>query len=160
MDNLAESEFLDVREGIQDTIRVLDSKIKQKKGNIKLEIDDNLPHVHANGSELNQVWLSLLDNALDAISPSGNIHIIARYENNRIIICITDDGVGIPDNALPKIFDPFFTSKPPGQGTGLGLDLARRLLRRYKGDISVRSKPGKTEFQVSLIAGTAQPVKQ
>jgi len=157
MDNLTENEFQDIEQGLRDTIRVLDSKIKLKNAMVKLEIDANLPQVHVNGSEINQVWLNLIDNSLDAISSSGNIKITAAYELNRVVVRIKDDGTGIPADMIPRIFDPFFTTKPPGQGTGLGLDLTRRLLRRYKGDISVSSKPGNTEFRVSLIAGTVQP---
>ena len=95
---------------------------------------------------------SLLDNALDAISHAGKIRIKASTERNRVAVCISDDGPGIAPDVLPKIFDPFFTTKPAGQGTGLGLDIARRLLRRYNADISVQSRPGRTEFRLSLVA--------
>ena len=70
---------------------------------------------------------------------------------NRVLVRIIDDGPGIPSDNVSRIFDPFFTTKPPGQGTGLGLDITRRLLRRYNGDISVNSQPGRTEFCVSLV---------
>ena len=103
------------------------------------------------GSELNQVWMNLIDNALDAISDSGNIYISAYREIDRLVVRIIDDGPGIPADVLPRIFDPFFTTKPQGQGTGLGLDITRRLLRMYHGDINIQSKPGRTECRVSLI---------
>ena len=109
------------------------------------------PRVHATGGELNQVWLNLIDNALDAIEGSGHIDIRACLELDRVVVRIVDDGPGIPPDVLPRIFDPFFTTKPPGHGTGLGLEITRRLLRRYHGDISVESRPGRTEFRVSLI---------
>jgi signal transduction histidine kinase len=114
-------------------------------------VQSNLPRVRAIGSELNQVWMNLIDNALDAISESGTIRISANVLRDRLLVKIADDGKGIPEEILPKIFDPFFTTKPPGQGTGLGLDITRRLLRMHHGDITVQSQPGQTEFQVSLM---------
>ncbi len=156
MDNLADKEFIHVEPGIRDTISVLIAKTKAKNATIKLEIATDLPRVYANGSDLNQVWFSLLDNALDAISKSGYIGIEACSELNRVVVRIVDDGPGISPDIVSKIFDPFFTTKPPGQGTGLGLDITRQLLRRYHGDISVNSQPGRTEFRISLI--TEKPV--
>ena len=152
MDSLAEKEFVDVEGGIRDTMIVLGSKAKAKNAAVQVEIAADLPRVYANGSDLNQVWYSLLDNALDAISHAGKIRIKASTERNRVAVCISDDGPGIAPDVLPKIFDPFFTTKPAGQGTGLGLDIARRLLRRYNADISVQSRPGRTEFRLSLVA--------
>jgi signal transduction histidine kinase len=150
--NLAEKEFVDVEPGIRDTISVLIAKTKSKNADITLELNADLPQVYANGSDLNQVWFSLLDNALDAISQSGKILIKACSELNRVVVRIVDDGPGIASDVTSRIFDPFYTTKAPGHGTGLGLDIARRLLRRYHGDISVHSRPGLTEFHVSLLA--------
>jgi signal transduction histidine kinase len=151
MDNLADKEMVDVEPGIRDTLCILLGKTKSKNATITLEMDPDVPRVYANGSELNQVWFSLLDNALDAISESGTIRIEARCELNRVVVQIVDDGPGIAPGAISKVFDPFFTTKAPGQGTGLGLNITRRLLRRYHGDISVHSQPGQTEFRVSLL---------
>lgn len=150
MDNLAEKELVEVEAGIRDALMLLDSKSKLKKAEIILEIDKNLPQVLANGAELNQVWFSLLDNALDAIANSGKIRIKTALETNFIVVRIIDNGPGIPADKLDRIFDPFYTTKPPGKGTGLGLDLSRRLIRSYNGDISVRSLVGETEFCVNL----------
>jgi len=150
MDNLAEKELIDVEAGICDSLRVLDSKCKVKNADITLEIDKDLPRVSANGAELNQVWFSLLDNALDAIPESGKIRVQAGLETDLIKVRIIDNGQGIPHDKIDRIFDPFYTTKSPGQGTGLGLDLSRRIVRRYNGDINVRSEPGKTEFCVNL----------
>ena len=151
MDNLAGSELVKVESGLRDTIKVLAAKSKSKGATITLDIQPNLPRVRATGSELNQVWMNLIDNALDAISRSGNIRISARMETDRLVVKIDDDGHGIPAKILPRIFDPFFSTKPPGHGTGLGLDITRRLLRMYHGDITVQSRPGRTEFRVSLL---------
>jgi signal transduction histidine kinase len=150
MDNLAEKELIDVEAGICDSVRVLESKTKSKNADITLEIDKDLPRVRANGAELNQVWFSLLDNALDAIPDSGKIRIKAGLEAGLIKVRIIDNGQGIPHSLIEKIFDPFYTTKSPGRGTGLGLDLSRRIVRRYNGDINVQSEPGKTEFCVNL----------
>lgn len=150
MDKLAGLELVDVEAGLRDTIRIVTSKIKSKGAAITLNIEPNLPQVQASGGELNQVWLNLIDNALDAIPNSGHVDIIARKEEQHVIVSIVDDGTGIPPEIVSHIFDPFFTTKPPGQGTGLGLDVTRRLLNQYHGDITVNSKPGRTEFRVSL----------
>jgi len=153
MDKLAGPESVDVETGLRDTVRVVASKAKSKGAAIALDIEPQLPPARANGGELNQVWLNLIDNALDAIGESGRISISARRELDRIVVRVIDDGPGIPPDIMPRIFDPFFTTKPPGQGTGLGLDVTRRLLRRYQGDISFNSHKGRTEFRVSLALG-------
>ena len=153
LDDFSERKSISVEKGIRDTITVLASKIRSKKAYINLKVENNLPPVYANGSELNQVWLILLDNALDAIDEAGQIDISACFELNRVEVKIIDNGCGISEDVISKVFDPFFTTKPPGQGTGLGLDIARRFIRRYGGDISVTSGQRKTEFFVSLIAG-------
>jgi signal transduction histidine kinase len=156
MDNLAGPEFVDVEGGLRDTIRVLASKAKSKGAAVTLDIEADLPRVHANGGELNQVWMNLIDNALDAIAESGRVDISARVELDRVVVHVVDDGPGIPADVLPRIFDPFFTTKPPGQATGLGLEIAQRLVRRYNGDIYATSQPGRTEFCVSLLVEEPQ----
>jgi signal transduction histidine kinase len=157
MDNLAGPEFVDVEPGIRDTVGVLGAKVKAKNASVTLDFEPGLPRVRGTGGELNQVWMNLIDNALDAIPESGRIDVSARSELDRVLVCVIDNGPGIPSDLLPRIFDPFFTTKPPGQGTGLGLDMTRRLVRRYHGDISVESHPGLTEFRVSLLAERGAP---
>lgn len=152
MDSLAGPESTDVEVGLRDTVRVVASKAKAKGASIALDVAPNLPRVHATGGELNQVWLNLIDNALDAIPESGRVDISARRELDRVVVCVEDDGPGIPADVMPRIFDPFFTTKPPGQGTGLGLEITRRLLNQFRGEISVKSRPGRTQFRVSLVA--------
>ncbi|MCB0281255.1 MAG: hypothetical protein KDF60_01640, partial [Calditrichaeota bacterium] len=153
MDNLAEKEQVDIETGIIHALRVLESKSKSKNADIKLEIQNGLPSVFANGAALNQVWFSLLDNALDAIPDNGRIKICARNESDFVAVRIIDNGSGIPAEKINKIYDPFYTTKSPGQGTGLGLDLTRRLIRAYNGDIFVYSEIGRTEFCVNLKTG-------
>jgi signal transduction histidine kinase len=101
-------------------------------------------------AELNQIWANLIDNALDAISQSGCVDVKATRENERVVLRVIDNGAGIPAQIREKIFEPFFTTKPMGQGTGLGLDIVRRLVRHNDGEISVESRPGRTEFRVAL----------
>ncbi|MGB5890815.1 MAG: HAMP domain-containing sensor histidine kinase [Thermoanaerobaculia bacterium] len=155
MDNLAGPEAVDVETGLRDTIRVVASKAESKGAAITLDVEPDLPRVHATGGELNQVWMNLIDNALTAIPESGSIEVSARRELDRVVVRVVDDGPGIPPEIESRIFDPFFTTKPPGQGIGLGLEIARRLIRRYQGDIAVESRPGRTEFRVSI--GMDQP---
>jgi signal transduction histidine kinase len=150
MDQRAGPEFVDVEVGLRDTIRILASKAKSKSARVTLDVAPDLPRAWGTGGELNQVWLNLMDNALDAISEGGSVNVGAARELDRVVVRVTDDGPGIPPEIADRVFDPFFTTKPPGQGTGLGLDIARRLLRRYRGDLSVDSRPGRTEFLVSL----------
>ncbi|MEJ2536105.1 MAG: ATP-binding protein, partial [Calditrichia bacterium] len=133
------------------------SKVKSKGTSITRDVEADLPMVHANGSELNQVWLNLIDNALDAILESGNIRITARKELDRVVVRVIDDGPGIPPDTMPRIFDPFFTTKPPGEGTGMGLEITRRLVNMNHGDMSVKSRPGQTEFRVSLMEAKTNP---
>jgi signal transduction histidine kinase len=151
LDQRVDKEYVDVASGIRTTIRVMESKIKVKSARVKVKANKNLPAVYACGDDLNQIWLSLLDNALDAIGQGGKIDIQCCFEMNRVVTRIIDNGPGITKDIISRIFDPFFTTKPPGFGVGLGLDIARRLVRRYNGDINVNSRPGRTEFSVSLI---------
>jgi signal transduction histidine kinase len=152
MDNLAGPEFVDVEQGLHDTLSILSSKTKTKNANITLQLEEGLPRVRAAGGELNQVWLNLIDNALDAMPISGHLTVSARREGARVIVSFVDDGPGIPAAVLPRIFEQFFTTKPAGEGTGLGLEIARQLVRQHDGEITVTSVPGRTEFRVSLLA--------
>ncbi|NIP83618.1 MAG: hypothetical protein GWM90_32085 [Gemmatimonadetes bacterium] len=152
MDRRAGPELVAIEDGLRDTLRVVAAKARGKGVAVTLDVPGDLPPVEASGAELNQVWLNLIDNALDAVPDGGRIDVRAGPELDRIVVRVVDDGPGIPPDVLPRIFDPFFTTKPPGQGTGLGLEMTRRLLRRYRGDISAESRPGRTEFRVSLPA--------
>ncbi len=150
MDQATGSESVDVGSGLRDTVRIVASKARSGGASVKLDVDDDLPRVRATGSELNQVWLNLIDNALDAVPDGGTVTVRAFPERNRVVVTVVDDGPGIPEEIRSRIFDPFFTTKPPGQGTGLGLDMARRLLRQYHGELTLESRPGRTEFRAAL----------
>jgi signal transduction histidine kinase len=146
---------IDIHEGLDTTIVVLGHKLKNTKIGIVRHYDRTLPKVLANGSELNQVWTNLIDNAIGALGESGTITVRTRLENECAVIEISDDGPGIPEDVRTRIFEPFFTTKPVGQGTGLGLDTVRRIVeQRHHGTIAVDSRPGETTFRVWL------PLKQ
>jgi signal transduction histidine kinase len=152
MDRATVSEPTSVVQGLTDTVFVLSSKAKAKSAMVKLDIADNLPMVRSFGGELNQVWSNLVENALDAIHEGGEVVVSARCENNRVVVRVVDNGPGIPPDIEKKIFDPFFTTKQVGEGTGLGLDISRRIVRTHEGSIELESRPGRTEFRVLLPA--------
>jgi signal transduction histidine kinase len=150
MDRATVAEPTNIAQSLADTVTVLAAKAREKSVAIALDIPSDLPLVPAFAGELNQVWANLLENALDAVDTSGRIVVSARHDSSRVIVSVIDNGRGIPPDVKPHIFDPFFTTKPVGQGTGLGLDIAQRVVRRHKGQIDVDSKPGHTEFRVTL----------
>ena len=145
---------VDLHEGLNNTLLVLSHKLKSGI-TVRQEYAPHLPNIQANGSELNQVWTNLIDNAADALEQQGEITIRTRHEGERVVIEIEDDGPGIPVEIQPRIFEPFFTTKPPGQGTGLGLDISYNIVvHKHRGEIKVFSEPGKTCFQVWLPVTT------
>jgi signal transduction histidine kinase len=148
----------DIHEGLDTTLVVLGHKLKHTKIAIERHYDGALPKVLARGSELNQVWTNLLDNAIGALGESGTITVRTRREAECAVVEITDDGPGIPEDVRARIFEPFFTTKAVGEGTGLGLDTVRRIVEeRHHGTIEVNSRPGETTFRVWLpLKGTAK----
>jgi len=100
--------------------------------------------------ELNQVWTNVIDNAIDASQSNGELAIVTACDKKEASIRIIDHGSGIPKENLSRIFDPFFTTKKVGQGTGIGLDIAKKIIDRHHGEITVNSVPGRTEFVVSI----------
>jgi CheY-like chemotaxis protein len=140
----------DVRQGILDTLAVLGGKARGKGIDVVLSLADDLPRVIAVGVELNQVWMNLIDNALDAAPANGRVEVCVTHELGSVVARIIDNGAGIPPDIAQHIFDPFFTTKGVGKGTELGLDIVRHLLQRHDAEIAVTSVPGRTEFQVRL----------
>jgi len=141
----------DLHRDLDSTLTMLNHKVRAKNVQVTRDYAAGLPEIQAFAGELNQVWTNLLDNAFDAVAPGGKVEIRTRRENGYVRVDVQDDGPGIPDNALDNIWDPFFTTKPMGQGTGLGLDIARRIVeRRHSGEMSVESVPGDTRFTVRL----------
>jgi signal transduction histidine kinase len=135
--------------GLSDTVTVLRSKAKAKSVMVDVAVPDDLPAVDGYGGELNQVWANLLDNAIDA-TPGGHVRLEASADSGQVAVRVIDDGPGIPEAVRNRIFDPFFTTKDVGQGTGLGLDIARRIVQRHKGTIDVHTSARGTEFCVFL----------
>ena len=148
-------EAVNVGRGLNDTARIMASKVRDKNVTLTLDIAPDLPAARAFGSELNQIWINLIENALDAVPYGGEIGITARAELDQIIVKVTDNGHGIPEDIKGRIFDPFFTTKAVGEGTGMGLDIVRRLVFQQKGEIEVQSEPGRTEFRVALPVDSA-----
>jgi signal transduction histidine kinase len=143
--------------GLSDTITVMRPKARSKSVEVELHVPPELPDVEGYGGELNQVWANLVDNAIDA-APGGHVRIDAESLDGKVIVRVVDDGAGIPADVSQRIFDPFFTTKEIGQGTGLGLDIARRIVQRHHGAIDVHSAPGRTEFRVTLPVSGSSPV--
>jgi len=150
MDQAMVAEPVDLAFSLGNTVAVLNSKATEKSAEVAVQLQGDLPPVHGFAAELNQIWGNLLENALDAVPAGGRIDVIATREDQRVVVRIVDNGPGIPAQDLARIFDPFFTTKPIGEGTGLGLDIVRRLVRNNDAVIDVDSKPGRTEFRVTL----------
>jgi signal transduction histidine kinase len=139
---------VDVPAGIDATLQMLHSRMS--KVTVERDYESNLPHISAYGSELNQVWTAIIENALDALGNQGILRIACRLEGEMFLVEIWDTGPGIPPELQDRIFEPFFTTKAPGQGLGLGLDNAMRIVRKHRGHLSVKSEPGSTCFRVRL----------
>jgi signal transduction histidine kinase len=146
----ASLEDVDLHDGLDSTLRILKYRLKHGSVTVERRYDRTLPRVTVHGSELNQVWTNLLTNALDALDGEGTIVITTRRASTGMAVEIEDDGPGVPGELQSRIFDPFFTTKAVGAGSGLGLDIARRIVRGHRGDITLSSRPGSTSFTVSL----------
>jgi len=141
---------VDLHEGLDNTLVILRGKLKAGI-RVHRDYDPALPKVAAHGSELNQVWTNLLDNAADAMDGKGEITIRTRRRDDWAVVEIEDSGPGIPKEITPRIFDPFFTTKAPGKGTGLGLSTSHAIVtKQHQGEIRVESRPGMTRFTVKL----------
>jgi signal transduction histidine kinase len=150
MDQATVAESLDLGFNLGNTVTILRSKARAKSAAVMIDLEPGLPRVRGFVGELNQIWANLIDNALDAVGDHGRVTVSARRQRQRVAVSIIDDGPGIPADVLARMFDPFFTTKPVGKGTGLGLDIVRRLLTHNEGEVEVESVPGRTEFRVLL----------
>ena len=141
---------VDVHQGIDDTLAILHAKLAEGIA-VRREYAPDLPRIQAYGSELNQVWTNLIDNAVDAMSGLGQLTIRTVHDGEHVVVEIADDGPGIPPDIQPRVFEPFFTTRGVGEGTGLGLNLVYlTIVRRHHGDIRLESQPGDTRFRVRL----------
>jgi signal transduction histidine kinase len=140
---------VDIVKSLEITLTILNHKLKRGV-TVEREYGQVPLLVNSFGSELNQVWTNIIDNAIDAMGGKGKLRIRTYRDEACVVVEITDNGPGIPPDVEPHIFEPFFTTKGVGQGTGLGLDTAQRIVRKHKGSIQVESRPGNTRFQIFL----------
>jgi len=144
---------VDLARGLSDTLTILRSKAKSKSVRLSANIEPGLPAVDGFGGELNQVWANLIDNAIDSTGSGGNVEVRANRQDESVVVRVVDDGPGIPPEIRERIFEPFFTTKQTGDGAGLGLAIVRNLVGQHEGEIDVESRPGRTEFRVTLPVG-------
>jgi signal transduction histidine kinase len=140
---------VDIHEGLESTLLMLGHKLKN--ATVVRAFDRSVPRIMAFGSELNQVWTNLIDNAIDAVNGTGKICVGTYQEDDQLVVEIVDDGPGIPPEVQSHMFEPFYTTKAVGSGTGLGLIISNRIVAdRHGGEIEFESKPGETRFKVRL----------
>jgi signal transduction histidine kinase len=163
-DDRSQIRDLDVHDSLQSTLTILGHKLRGRQITVEKRFAAVPSTIKTRGSALSQVWTNLIDNAVDASKESGVIEIAtwseagAGTEPERLAVSITDHGAGIPPEVLPRIFEAFFTTKPQGTGTGLGLDIVQRIVtQKFGGTIEVESKPGKTRFIVRLPLSGSTP---
>jgi len=150
-DEKAPAKELDVHDSIQSTLTILGHKLRIKQIGVEKRFNASPSTIATKGQALSQVWTNLIDNAADASPNNGQIEISTWTEPDWLVVCIGDHGAGIPPETLPRIFEAFFTTKPQGSGTGLGLEIVHRIVtQKFGGKIDVESKPGDTRFIVRL----------
>jgi signal transduction histidine kinase len=150
----AAHQWIDVHDGLDSTLVMLGHKVGEIT--VVKSYDRTLPQVPAYPAELNQVWTNLIDNAIQAMGPTGTLTIRTGRDRDRVLVEICDTGPGVPEELRRRVFEPFFTTKPVGEGTGLGLDISYRIVvNRHGGDLTLVSEPGDTRFQVHLPVAEA-----
>ena len=150
MDRTNDTEHSNIHSDIEDSLTLLGYKLREKNITVKKIFCENMCVVEAYIGELNQVWTNLIDNAVFAMDKKGTLTIETICDEHFITVNIIDNGKGIPKENLSRIFDPFFTTKKMGEGTGIGLDLVMRIVKKHNGEIKVSSEPGKTMFTVQI----------
>ena len=146
--NSDEKELADIKEGIETVLTLYHNQLKQ--GIEVIKHYENVPKIFCYPDELNQVWTNIIHNALYAMELEGKLLIEIRNEEDDICISITDSGKGIQSDIIENIFNPFYSTKPYGEGSGMGLDISKRIVEKHEGKISVSSQPGETTFLVCL----------
>ncbi len=152
MDRGVAMEAVDIHEGLRSTLVMLKHKFKSKNIGLVKNFSPELPKVQGFAGELNQVWTNLIVNAIDAMGQDGALTVDTFPDREYVRVDITDNGSGIPEDIQTRIFEPFFTTKAMGEGTGMGLDIARKIMSRHKAEIEVESRPGKTTFSLCFPA--------
>ncbi len=151
MDRNPDFQRLDIHEGLLATLKVLDHKITKAGHELQTTLARDLPKIEGLPGELNQVWTNLVDNAIDALpDKNGRIEIETEGSDDFVRVRIRDNGHGIPEDIRQRIFEPFYTTKEMGKGTGLGLDLVQKIIRQHKGQIDLSSEPGSTTFEICI----------
>jgi len=150
---------VDVVKSLETTLTIMNHKLKH---GVEVERDyQPIPLlVDSFGSELNQVWTNIIDNAIDAMHGKGKLRVRTYRDATCVVVEIGDNGPGIPPDIQPHIFEPFFTTKGVGEGTGLGLDTVQRIVKKHRGSVQVSSKPGDTRFDIFLPMAAAPSHKQ
>ncbi len=141
---------VDIVKTLENTLTILNHKLKRRGVEVQRDYEQVPLLVNSFGSELNQVWTNIIDNAIDAMGKNGQLRVRTYREDTSVVVEIGDNGPGIPSEIKSHIFEPFFTTKAVGEGTGLGLDTVQRIVRKHRGNIQVTSSPGDTRFQVWL----------
>jgi signal transduction histidine kinase len=141
---------VDIVKSLENTLTILSHKLKRRGVGVQRDYEQIPLLVNSFGSELNQVWTNIIDNAIDAMGSKGELRVRTYRDDTCVVVEIRDNGPGIPPEIKPRIFEPFFTTKGVGEGTGLGLDMVQRIVKKHRGNIQVTSKPGDTRFQVWL----------
>ncbi|HEV8285126.1 MAG TPA: ATP-binding protein [Chitinophagaceae bacterium] len=150
MDRTNELQLTNIHNDIDNTITLLGYKLREKNITVHKTYCKDLVDIPAYVGELNQVWTNIIDNAIYAVDKNGELTIETSCDKKNVKVKIIDNGSGIPKEIMSRIFDPFFTTKKVGQGTGIGLDLVSRIVKRHNGEIKVESAPGRTEFAVCI----------
>ena len=153
MDRAGGREPLDVTAGLDSTLNMFTHALRAKNVRLTRDYTPGLPPVPGQVGALNQVWTNLIDNALDALPASGGTLVVhATGQPGGVCVSLIDNGSGIAPEVLAHMFEPFYTTKPAGEGSGLGLDIARRIVQEHGGRLEAKSVPGRTEFSVWLPA--------
>ena len=157
MDRTNDVERTNVHTDIENTLTLMGYKLRDKNITVKKDFCANMAMADAYIGELNQVWTNTIDNAIDALGKNGELTIATSCSKKEVTVRIIDNGSGIPKEIQSRIFDPFFTTKKVGQGTGIGLDIVKKIIDRHHGEIKVNSVPGRTEFVVCIPVSQPQP---
>jgi len=147
---------VDIVKSLENTLTILNHKLKRRAVKVQRDYEQIPLLVNSFGSELNQVWTNLIDNAIDAMGDNGELRVRTYRDDGSVVVEVRDNGPGIPAEVKAHIFEPFFTTKGIGEGTGLGLDTVQRIVRKHRGNIQVTSNPGDTRFQVWLPLAETQ----
>ncbi|HEX6324282.1 MAG TPA: ATP-binding protein [Vicinamibacterales bacterium] len=150
MDRAPLVEPVDLEAGLATTLTLIGSRARAKSVSLTLDVPADLPRPRGVAGELNQVWLNLVSNAIDAAPEQGRVTVSAAPAHDSVVVTVADNGHGIPEKLRERIFEPFFTTKPLGEGTGLGLDIVQSIVASHDGTIDVSSEPGRTEFRIRL----------